>query len=269
MNGAVEQVSLTWDHLRIHGCGNPQSRNRTDIDAVERGGRDADHGHRVLVDEDFATYDVGCAAELRLPEIIREDDDRTSAGRGVIGLFDDAAESGADAEDREIAAGDDFGGNRFRIAAGREIDGGFGAAEDAVEEACLLLEVAADRVGHQVARPESAGRLIAFPIDENQALGFADGERVQDHLIDQRVDGGGGADAERQREQRGRGEAGATEERSGGEAEIVEEIAEPACEPDIADFLADLGEAEFDRDAAAGFDIGMPAAMRSATRRSK
>ena len=54
----------------------------------------------------------------------------------------------------------------------------------------------------------------------------------------------------------GGGEAGAAEERAGGEAEIVEEIAEPAGEPDIADFLADLGEAELDGDAAAGLGLG-------------
>ena len=79
---------------------------------------------------------------------------------------------------------------------------------------------------------------------------------MQHYLIDQRVDGGGGADAESQREQRGGSEAGATEERSGGEAEIVEEIAEPAREPDVPDFLADMGEAELDGDAAAGLGFG-------------
>jgi hypothetical protein len=57
-------------------------------------------------------------------------------------------------------------------------------------------------------------------------------------------------DAEGQREQRRHGEARAAEERSGGEAEIVEEIAEPAGEPYAADFLPQLGEAELDSDAA-------------------
>ena len=52
------------------------------------------------------------------------------------------------------------------------------------------------------------------------------------------------------------GEAGAAEERSGGEAEIVEEIAEPAGEPDVSDFLAHLGEAELDGDAAASLGLG-------------
>src|SRR5262249_46180906 len=39
-------------------------------------------------------------------------------------------------------------------------------------------------------------------------------------------------------------------------AEVIEEIAEPAGEPDVADFFADLGEAEFHCDAAAGLGFG-------------
>ena len=73
------------------------------------------------------------------------------------------------------------------------------------KEAGLLLEVAADGVRHQVKGADGAGdEVVAVPIHENQALGLADGERVKDHLIDQGVDGGGGADAEGEREQRRR-----------------------------------------------------------------
>jgi len=79
---------------------------------------------------------------------------------------------------------------------------------------------------------------------------------VQDHLIDQGIDRGGGADAEGEREQNGGGKAGTVTERAGGVAEVVKEIAEPAGEPDIADFLADLGEAELDGNTAAGPGLG-------------
>ena len=48
---------------------------------------------------------------------------------------------------------------------------------------------------------EAAALLDAFwPMHawlyENQARGVADGQRVKDHLIDEGIDGGGGADAE-------------------------------------------------------------------------
>jgi len=56
----------------------------------------------VLVDEELAANDVRCPAKLGLPEIVREDDDRTGFGSSVVRLFDDAAQSGPDAENREI-----------------------------------------------------------------------------------------------------------------------------------------------------------------------
>ena len=46
------------------------------------------------------------------------------------------------------------------------------------------------------------------------------------------------------------------EERSGGEAEIVEEIAEPSGQPDISDLFAHLGQAEFDDNTAASLGLG-------------
>jgi hypothetical protein len=76
------------------------------------------------------------------------------------------------------------------------------------------------------------------------------------HAEHQRVDGGGGADAEGAREQRRRCEAGAATQGSGGEAEIVERIAEPAGEPDISDFLSHPREAKLDGYAASGHSFG-------------
>jgi hypothetical protein len=64
------------------------------------------------------------------------------------------------------------------------------------------------------------------------------------------------ADAEGQREQNGGGKAGTVTERTGGVAEVIKEIAEPAGEPDIANFLPHLGESELDGDAAAGLGFG-------------
>src|SRR5215472_4018590 len=211
----------------------------------------------MIANQDFAADYIGSAAELCLPEVIRKHYHRAGAGRGIVLGFDDAAERGADAEHGEIAAGDDLGGDGPGIAAGCEVDLDCGAAEDAVEKAGLLLEIVADGVRHQVKGAEGAGNeVVAVPIHENQAPGLTDGQRVKDHLLDQGIDRGGGADAEGKREQRSGGEGWATEERAHGEAEVVEEIAEPAGEPDVADLLARLGEAELDGGVAAGFGFG-------------
>ena len=55
---------------------------------------------------------------------------------------------------------------------------------------------AAERVRHEVERAEAADDMVACPIDQDEAAGVADRERVKDHLIDERVDGGGGSDSE-------------------------------------------------------------------------
>src|SRR5262249_50818009 len=65
------------------------------------------------------------------------------------------------------------------------------------------------------------------------------------------------ADAERQREQRRRGEGRGAEQRAHGEAQVVNKIANPAAQPDIADFLADLRRAaQFHGDAAPRLRLG-------------
>jgi hypothetical protein len=87
----------------------------------------------VIADQDLTADDIGSAAELRLPEVIREHHDRTGAGSGIVFGFDDTAERGADAEHREVTAGDDLGGYRPGIAAGCEVDLDLGAAAYALD----------------------------------------------------------------------------------------------------------------------------------------
>ena len=110
----------------------------------------------------------------------------------------------------------------------------------------LLLEIAADRVGHQVVTAEGLRQLFAIPVEENQALGVVDREGAKNDLIDKRVKGGGRSNAKHEREDGGDRECGSLAERADGEAEVVGEITEPAREPDVADLLLDLrGASEF------------------------
>ena len=96
-----------------------------------------------------------------------------------------------------------------------------GTAEYAFEKLLLLLKVAADRVRHQIPTAEPVGGLISLPIDQDKAFGLVDRKRVQQHLIDQRVDGGGGSDAERERKHGRGGKRRTAEKRARGEAEII------------------------------------------------
>ena len=67
---AIEQaipVGVDVRGLHGHGCGNPQVRRRVRVDAREAFRCDANHLHRVVVDEHRAADDVGGPAETVLP----------------------------------------------------------------------------------------------------------------------------------------------------------------------------------------------------------
>ena len=85
------------------------------------------------------------------------------------------------------------------LATRRQIDRCRGAAQNAFEELRLQVKVSANWIGHQVGTPERIHRrLIAIPIDENQAFGLMHWQRAQDELVDERIHGRGGSDAQRQ-----------------------------------------------------------------------
>jgi hypothetical protein len=47
--------------------------------------------------------------------------------------------------------------------------------------------------------PQGLGELLAVPVDEHKALGVVDRERVQNDLIDKRVNGGRRSNSKRER----------------------------------------------------------------------
>src|SRR5579859_655029 len=71
---AVEELVETGKDLLGHGGRDPERRDDADIDAAEAISGDADDGEGVLVEEHLAAEDIGIAAELRLPEIVGEND---------------------------------------------------------------------------------------------------------------------------------------------------------------------------------------------------
>jgi hypothetical protein len=86
--GRFEEILIDAEvRVGLHGRGNPEVWHGADVDPSEAGSGHADYGHRVIANQDFAADDIGSAAELRLPEVIRQHHDR----------FDDAAERGANA----------------------------------------------------------------------------------------------------------------------------------------------------------------------------
>jgi len=85
-----------------------------------------------------------------------------------------------------------------RISACRRINPGQGPAQHAVEEFRFLLEIAADRLRHQVVTSECIRQFWPIPIEKDQPLRVGDRQRAQNNLIDQRIDRRTRADSQRQ-----------------------------------------------------------------------
>src|SRR5207302_6332222 len=154
----------------------------------------------MTINQHLSANHVGSASELRVPEVVRKDSHRIRVWCTVIVVRQDTPQGRPDSEHREVVTGDNFRGRWAVIAAGREVDSGECAAEYALEKLLLLIEIAADRVRHQIPAAEAIRNLIASPIDQNKTFRLPNGKRVQQYLIHQRVDGSRGSNAEHERE---------------------------------------------------------------------
>jgi len=89
-----------------------------------------------------------------------------------------------------------------------------------------------------------AARLGAGRAEVDQLAGRPDGERPAEHLVEDREDGGVGADAERERQDGDRREAGVSHQQAQAERPVPQELRGPAGEPAAAlDALVVLGAA--------------------------
>ena len=121
----------------------------------------------------------------------------------------------------------------------------------------MELKIAADRVRHQVPAAKPVGNRVALPVDQHQSFGFADWQRVQDHLIDERIDCGRRANAGGKRQHGRDGERAAAQKGPRGEPEVVHEVAQPSRQPHVADFLPHLRQAaELQRRLPSRFQLG-------------
>ncbi len=240
---AIEHPIETGDGLRGHRSGNPERRNVAHIDSVKTGSSHAHDGHGMPIDEHLPANDIGSACQLGLPEVVGEHDHGAGAGHLVVLVRQQPAESGAHSEHGEVRPGDDFCESRLIFTARRQVDRHERAAQYAVEELRLELQVPAERIGHQIVAAESARDRFAFPVDENEAFRLLYREGVEHDLVDEGVDGGGGSDADGEGEYGCCGKGGTADKRARGEAQVVNEVSQPARQPHIAHFFADLGDA--------------------------
>jgi len=182
---------------------------------------DADDLIEHAVEADGAAEDVRIAEKIALPELIAENDDGGGflSGR-TVGWDEPATHHRRDAEMIGVVGLDQKAANIFgKVAVG----GGWICAlerDDAFEgfESTELSDL----------RPGVSGLALgALRLDQTndcEAICVAVRVRVDEDGVDDREDGGGGADAEGEREDGGGGEGGAFAEFAEGVAEVGEDV---------------------------------------------
>ena len=144
----IEHGLKAGNCLGRHDGWNPERWNLTHVDAMKRRRSNPDNRHWVPVHQYLSAHDIRSASELVFPEVVREHNHRTRPGRLVIIDRQQPAQRGAHSEYRKVCARHEFRGSRLGVSARREVDRRRSTAEYAVEESLLLLEIAANRVGH-------------------------------------------------------------------------------------------------------------------------
>jgi hypothetical protein len=91
----------------------------------------------------------------------------------------------------------------------------------------LIDPVEESQIRHQIPDAKTRRDLIALPIDQDEPLRCSNRQRMEQDLIDQRINGGGCAGSE----------GGILVKPSQLEAKVVDEISNPARQPDLAQFL--------------------------------
>ena len=238
-------------HLRLHQHRHAHARDVADVHAVEAGLRHADDGERVVVDGDRLPDDPRIGAESRAPVVVAQHGDRAAASLAIVVRCDDASHRGADAEHLEVRAGDELARHTLGLAVHADVHrdrtpgeqpgedgGGPGAVGHCQADAregrgrAAIDEVVAEIFVHRE-RQHVAARVAAVvvprAVEEDELLGVFHREAPQEHLVDEREDGGIGADAEGDRHERDARE----QRRSGEPAESVSKVPDQIRHTDV------------------------------------
>jgi hypothetical protein len=117
------------------------------------------------------------------------------------------------------------------LPSGREVHVRGVATERAIEELTLLVQVATERIGQQIADTPHRREGIASPVQLNETVGLLHWKRPKKDLVDQRKGCSVRADAQCEREHGSGREDGAAQQRASGIPDIATEVVKPARHP--------------------------------------
>ncbi len=172
---------------------------------------------------DLAADDVGVGGETGFPVAVTQDRDGVAALDEIVLRGEDAPHGRAHTEHGEVIAGDEFTGDELCASFVGQAEGVAEAAEHALEDLVLVAEILVHGVGNRVGAGIAAIVRTAGG-EKDELLGIAHRQELKNQLIDQREDGGIGADSQGEREHCDGSEQGRFAQGAKGVAQILNEV---------------------------------------------
>ena len=189
---------------------------------VHRWTHNADDGVGLAIKVYGFSDGAGIGGVVRSPEFVTENDFVVLSGAVLFGA-EDASVDGFDAEDGEEAGGDGACADGFGFSGAGDVKVCAGVEGHGFEDVVLFLPV--EEVGGGDGEDICSGKagLRRSVPDLNDAIDVAEGEWLEQDLVDDAKDGGVGADAEGHDDGGDERETGIFPEQSKSEAKVLQE----------------------------------------------
>src|SRR5262249_52861082 len=138
LGAALVEVVPARRHELLHRDGDQDLRPRAEIDAVESGLRDADDGHRIVIEADGLADELRVAAEAALPVVVGQDGDGIAARNARVVGAEEAPGGGGDTEHVEIISRDELALDSLGLAGDAHAEGRREAADHSAEDLILV-----------------------------------------------------------------------------------------------------------------------------------
>ena len=214
-SAAIPEGVHGGDHLPLHGDGNVDIGGRAGNHAMESRGRHPDHHHGVPVQDHGLIENGAIVGETAGPVAVAQHGDRMRARGTVVIRRQYPAHDGGHSQRLEEIPGDQFRARRFSVALPRQAGGRAHAGDQGCEGGVAVAQIAVHGIGENgfviIAGTRSRSGVIGM--QQHQPLRIPYRQRAQHHLVQQRKNGGIGANAQRQREHGGGGKQRAAPQR--------------------------------------------------------
>ena len=232
------QERRAWEQQRLHRQRHRDVHRAARFEPEELARRDADHCERLPHQVERATDNPGVTAEVTLPEVVADHGDQRPARPAVVCGLQQPAKDRRQAKHIEAVARHELPHREFRTGGRRQPE-----ARPRPERTQPGKGVVVAKTPELLCREREAVATAHALGEQHELLWSANGQRLEEHRIDERVDRGDGADAKGQRQHGHARKHRALPQDSEAVAHVLQEFIDNAEMPHVAARLGRLVDA--------------------------